>query len=76
MGISDHDFENMIPVSAGTATPRHLIIGEDGVLLSYGTSVPSTANVYAPGCMFIDVSDGKLYVNGGTYASPSFAEAT
>jgi hypothetical protein len=46
-----------------------------GKLFAWGTSVPTTVNTFAPGCIFIH-TDGtaatRVYVNNGTYASPSF----
>ncbi len=47
-----------------------------GVLLAYGSTVPTTANTYAPGCIFIKTNGTTAatvsYVNVGTKASPSF----
>jgi hypothetical protein len=46
-----------------------------GLLFASGTSVPSTANKYQTGCIFAKTNGGAgtaLYVNEGTYASPSF----
>lgn len=36
-------------------------------------SVPTTANVFAPGCI-LQGCDGKVYTNTGTSASPSFQD--
>lgn len=66
----------MIAAPAAVATPKVIYRTEDGILACYGTSVPSSVAGYAPGCLFIDVSGAKLYVNSGTATSCSFAEAT
>lgn len=75
-----NELTNMVPFAAGTATPRAIITGEDGILLAYGTTVPSdTATGYAPGCLFIHV-DGSagtmLYCNEGSKASADFDAVT
>jgi len=69
------DHHNMVPAPEGDSTPQTIFKSEDGILLAYGTSVPDTANTYAPGCIFIHVDgsdNNSLYVNNGTYASPDF----
>ena len=47
----------------------------EGYLVGWGTTVPSAAEGYAPGCLFIH-TDGtaatQLYVNEGTKATSSF----
>ncbi len=66
---------NMIPGPAGVATVQVVYNGEDGILDCYGTTVPTAANTFAEGCTFRKVnasSNDTLYVNNGTYASPSF----
>jgi hypothetical protein len=71
----DHD--NMIPAPAGTTTKKVIFTSEDGILLCYGTTVPSdNATGYAPGCLFQHV-DGSgynavLYCNIGTKAAANF----
>lgn len=45
-------------------------------LIVYGeftTSLPTTTNKFAPGCLLIG-NDGKTYQNAGTSASPSFQD--
>jgi len=73
------DHENMVPAPAASSTVHIIFKTEDGVIFCYGTgTAPSTANTYAPGCLYIKVvSAGSsfLYVNTGTYASPSWTEA-
>jgi hypothetical protein len=75
----DHD--NMIPAPAGTATPKVIFKSDDGILLCYGTTVPSdNATGYAPGCLFLH-SDGDayntvLYCNIGTKAAANFNVVT
>lgn len=72
---------NMIPALAGTATPKVIFESEDGILLCYGTTVPSDAATgYAPGCLFLHV-DGTtyatvLYCNISTKASADFNVVT
>jgi hypothetical protein len=72
--ISDR-LHNMIPGPAGTATAHVIYKSEDGILIAYGTSVPSSEAGYAPGCLFLDVSGAKLYVNNGSVTSCTFADA-
>jgi len=64
--------ENMVPFPTGATTPRVIIPGTDGVLMAYGTSVPSAVAGYAKGCIFIDVSGAKTYSNTGTTTSCTF----
>lgn len=64
--------ETMVPAPAGNATPRALLTSESGILLAYGTSVPSSAAGYAPGCIFIDVSGAKTYSNTGNVTTSIF----
>lgn len=69
------DHHNMVPAPAGVAIPHTIYNLEDGRVHVYGTTVPTDANQYAPGCIFHKVngtSNDTLYVNNGTYASPSF----
>lgn len=66
---------DMVPAPAGTAVVTDIYKSEDGVMLCYGTTVPTAASTYSEGCLFIKVnatSNDTLYVNNGTYASPSF----
>ena len=72
MGEFGYEAENMIPAPAGNATPRALLTSESGILLAYGTSVPSSAAGYAPGCIFIDVSGAKTYSNTGNVTTSIF----
>ena len=66
-----------VALPAAVSTPVFLIVSEDGVLMAYGTSVPSTANTYAPGCLFIHTATTiGVYVNKGSYASPNFTLVT
>lgn len=71
-----HVLHNMVPAPASSAAVRVIFATEDGIMLAYGTTVPSDAATgYAPGCLFID-TDGtttsKLYCNIGTKASANF----
>ena len=69
------DAHNMVPGPEGVAAPQVIYKSEDGILDCYGTTVPTTANTFAEGCLFhkINATDNDvLYVNNGTYASPSF----
>lgn len=48
---------------------------EKGGYITNCTSVgqrPTDANVFAVGCLLLDLSDGKQYYNAGTVASPSW----
>lgn len=72
--------ETMVEAPAGSATPRAIFTTEDGILMAYGTTVPSDASVgYAPSCQFFKVDgttlDTVLYVNIGTKASCNFDAA-
>jgi hypothetical protein len=61
---------------AAVATPQTLRKSSDGVLESYGKSVPAEGvSGYVPGCIFIKTDgsgDNVLYVNEGTATSASF----
>lgn len=70
MGQTDKDAGVRLP--AGGTTPIIMAQSEDGVLLAYGTSVPSSAAGYAPGCVFIDVSGAKTYSNTGSVTTSTF----
>ena len=63
MAYEEFDHEEMIPAPAGVAAPRTIYKSEDGILFCYGTSQPTTASTYAPGCILINTSTGKVYVN-------------
>ena len=48
-----YDHENMVPALAGITTPKTIWRTEDGVMISYGTTVPADGTSgYAPGCTF------------------------
>ena len=63
MGQEEFRHETMIAAPAGVAAPRTIYESEDGILMCYGTSQPTTASTYAPGCILINTSTGKVYVN-------------
>lgn len=63
MAYESWEHENMIAASAGVTVPNIIYKTEDGILLCYGTSQPTTASTYAPGCILINTSTGKVYVN-------------
>ncbi len=71
-----YDNHNMVPGPAGTSVDQIIWNTEDGISEFYGTGTPpTTANTYAEGCIYHKhnaSSDDTLYVNNGTYASPSF----
>jgi len=71
-----YDHHNMEPAPAGTSDDQRIYRSVDGILQVYGTDTPSaTANLYAEGCIYHKVnaaSNDVLYVNNGTYASPSW----
>jgi len=46
--------------------------GTTGALSAWGITTPSTASTYAPACILQDTVAKLVYVNTGTYASPSF----
>lgn len=71
------DLNNMVPGKPGkTGVVYAIYKSEDGVLQCYGIDAPpSTANVFAEGCIYHKVnatSNDVLYVNNGTFAAPSF----
>jgi hypothetical protein len=75
MGMQWHELQDMetIPAPAGTATPRTQHATEDGITVAYGSSVPDDASTgYAPGCSFVDVSNGIRYINEGSSTSCDF----
>lgn len=62
--------------TSGSIMPVQGTSGGVGALFAWGTTVPSTASTFAPGCVFVhtDGSSGtETYINRGSYASPSFA---
>ena len=71
--LSDMEF---VPAPAAAAAPRIIYKSDDGILICYGTTVPTDASTgYAPGCIFIDAdSTGTswVYINEGTAASCDF----
>jgi hypothetical protein len=71
-GTHYYTHENMIAAPAGVAAPKTIYKSQDGILLCYGTSVPSAQAGYAPGCIFIDVSGAKTYSNTGSATSCTF----
>jgi hypothetical protein len=77
-----HTLANMVAAPAGTATPKVIFKTEDGVLFCYGTAAVNvapltTASIYAPGCVYIKIvaaGTSVLYLNTGTFASPSWTD--
>ena len=63
MGQEEFRHETMIAAPAGVTIPTVIYKTEDGILFCYGTSQPTTASTYAPGCILINTSTGKVYVN-------------
>ena len=63
MAYEEFDHEEMIPAPAGIAASTIIYKTEDGILFCYGTSQPTDASTYAPGCILINTSTGKVYVN-------------
>ncbi len=83
MGLSQFDFETMIPGSAASAVIRTMFKTEEGIIFCYGsaahTVLEAQANVYAPGCIYIKslaAGSSIIYVNEGTAASPDFDVVT
>lgn len=83
MGLSQFNFETMIPGAASSAVIRTMFKTEDGVIFCYGTSdvsvLEAEADVYAPGCIYIKsltAGSSIVYVNEGTAASPDFDAIT
>ena len=68
------------PVNIHDATGTIVEVPGVGVLLAYGTTVPTdTADGYATGCIFIHTDGGAgtaLYVNEGTLTSCDFDAAS
>jgi hypothetical protein len=79
-GTHFYTHENMIAAPAGVATPRVIYKSQDGILLCYGTTAPSSAAGYAPGCIFICVAGTNtttvLYVNVGSVVTSTFTAVT
>jgi len=76
MGFHSHDHKFMIAAPAGEAAPQTIYKTEDGIVLAYGTTVPTDATTgYAEGCIFIHV-DGTtgtaVYINEGSDTSCDF----
>jgi len=74
------DLAEMVPAPAGVAAAQTIFKSEDGILLCYGTIVPTdTTAGYAIGCLFMHV-DGTvgtcLYCNEGTVGSCDFDAVT
>ena len=71
-----YDHHNMVPAPAGTSAVRTIWNSEDGIQIATGTGTPpTTASTYCEGCIYIKAnasSNDTLYVNNGTFASPSF----
>jgi len=71
-----YDHHNMVPATAGGATPKVIFKSEDGILLCYGTTVPSdAAEGYSQGCIFLHVDGAAgqtLYINEGDDSSCDF----
>jgi len=70
------ELEEMEPFAAGAAAARSIVKSEDGILLCYGTTVPTDATAgYAKGCLFIH-TDGAagtmIYCNEGSNTSCDF----
>jgi len=74
------DHNNMVPAPDGKASPQTIFKDEDGIMLAYGTTVPSgSASGYEIGCIFIH-TDGNakdtIYVNEGSETSCDFNAVT
>ncbi len=61
-----YHLNNMVAAPAGVTVPKTIFKSEDGIVVAYGTSQPTTASTYAPGCILINTSTGKVYVNTTT----------
>lgn len=76
----DHVLHNMVGGPAGTTTVQVIYRSADGILMCYGTDVPSDASDgYSPGCLFLhtDGTDATaVYVNEGTGTSCDFNAIT
>ena len=67
----DFDLDNMRPAAVG-ATPKTLWLTSAGIMIAYGTSVPSDGTSgYVPGALFFK-TDGTVYINTSTAASAAF----
>jgi hypothetical protein len=72
-GTHYYTHESMINAPPGNATPKIIYKSEDGILICYGTTIPTDNTAgYAPGCLFIDVDSSSLAVNRGTGALCNF----
>lgn len=79
MSVEFYRHQTMIPAPAAVAQPAIEWNTEDGIALCRGTTAHNaapltTAGLYAPGCIYIQVVDStsKAYLNTGTLASPSW----
>lgn len=70
-----HEHHNMIGAPAATSALQVIFITEDGILLGYSTVTKAVLDARtdcAPGCLILDTTNVRWYVNQGTKASPDF----
>jgi hypothetical protein len=63
-----------IPTNASNDGVILKLPGTTGAIFAWGVAseLGSTAGVYAPGCILVDVSQAKVYVNTNTAADPTW----
>lgn len=69
------DLNGMVPAPAAVATLQVIYNTEDGILLGYSTATKAVLDARddcAPGCLILDTTNVRWYVNQGTKASPDF----
>lgn len=78
-GVEHYRHQTMLAGPAAGAEPTIKWRTEDGIMDCYGTTAVNaapltTADLYAPGCIYVLVADSasKAYLNTGTLASPSW----
>lgn len=69
------DHHNMVPAPAARAILQVVFKTEDGILFGYSTATKAVLDARtdcAPGCLILDTTNVRWYVNQGTKASPDF----
>jgi len=71
-----HTLHNMIAAPASVATVQVIYKTEDGILFGYTTATKAALDAiltdFAPGCLLLDTTNVRWYVNQGTLAAPDF----
>ena len=70
---------NMIGAPAARAVLQVIFRTEDGILFAYSTATKAVLDARddcAPGCLILDTTNIRWYVNHGTKATPDFKYLT